>query len=814
MDSLLFDLRFGFRSLLRKPEITIAAILALGLGIGACTAIFSVVHTVLLRPLPFDRTDLIVSISSPTGNTLSTSTSPANFLDWQAGVNTLEYLAGYRTHNYNLLGSDGPERLRGGSVSPAFFTIFGVDPSLGRVFQPGETDEDAVVVLSHRLWQSRFGADPGLVGDTLVLNDRSHTVLGVMPPGFNFTSDYDLWVRAYEYGLPAPSFSLGENWNEIRGLGYFRVVGRLQEDATIDQADAQISALATRLREEYPDSNCNDDAGVVAYSEVLTGNIRMALLILLGAVALVLLIACANVANLLMSRALGRQLEISIRGAMGADRKRLVQQLLTESLMLSITGGAVGVLLALGGTGLLIRLAPDTVSRMGTISLDLPVLIFCVSISIITGIVFGLLPAWMLSGTDLQSSLREGGGRTSESRRRRWLRESLVVAETALCLVLLVCAALMVQSLARLRAVDPGFDPSGVAVMRVNVPESRYPETEQIGRFYQDVIDRVSALPGAESAGAIMALPLSGSAATLTFYIDGQPQPEPENEPVAEYQVVSPDYFTTMRIPLLAGRFFTGYDNNDEDSPGVAVVSEAMARRFFPGEDPLGKRLNYGSYDDESSKVTIVGVVGSICHFNLDVAPEPEVYLPFRQDPWVFMSIVARTAGDPASLLLSMRQVVLEVDPDQPVYGLTTMEEVLADNLADSRFLGLLLELFALIAALLAAVGIYSVISYTVNQRYRELGIRIALGAGRSSILRLVLKQGLIPVMFGIVIGVGGAIIATRFLESQLFEVSTIDPLSFVVVPLLLTVTAALSVALPARRAVSIAPVEALNTEC
>lgn len=813
MDALLFDLRFGLRSLLRKPEITLAAILALGLGIGACTAIFSVVNIVLLRSLPFDRADLVVSITSPAENTLSTSTSPANFLDWQAEANTIEHLAGFRTHNFNLLGGDGPERLRGGSVSPAFFAVFGVDPFLGRTFQPGESDEDAVVVLSHRIWQSRFGADPGLVGETIVLNDRSHTILGVMPPGFNFTADYDLWVRAYEYGIPAPSFSLGENWNEIRGLGYFRVVGRLREDATIGQADAQMSAIASRLREEFVDSNCNDDAGVVSYTEVLTGNVRPALLILLVAVALVLLIACANVANLLMSRALGRQLEMSVRGAMGADRGRLVRQLLTESLLLSLAGGAVGILLASWGTGILIKLTPDAVTRLGVISLDMPVLVFSISISVITGVVFGLLPAWILSGTDLQSSLREGGFRTSENRRRRWLRESLVVTETALCLVLLIGAALMVQSLARLRAVDPGLDPSGVAVARVNVPESRYPENEQIARFFQDVIDRVSALPGVDSAGAVMALPLSGSAATLTFLIEGVPQPEPGTDPVTEYQVVSSDYFTTMRIPLLAGRFFTELDDADEDSPGVAIVSETMARRFFPGEDPVGKRINFGDYDNESSWVTIVGVVGSIRHFNLDEAPEPEVYLPFLQDPWVFMSVVARTAGDPAALLPSMRQAVLDVDPDQPVYALTTMEEVLADNVADSRFLGLLLEIFALTAAILAAVGIYSVISYTVSQRYRELGIRIALGAGRTNILQLVLKQGLTPVLYGIGIGLAGAIATTRFLESQLYEVSTVDPLSFIVIPLFVIVTAIVSVSLPARRAVTIQPVEALNND-
>ncbi|MFC1500402.1 ABC transporter permease, partial [Candidatus Zixiibacteriota bacterium] len=713
MDALLFDLRYGLRSLLRKPEITITAILTLGLGIGACTAIFSVVNTVLLRPLPFDRPDLVVSISGPSENTLSTSTSPANFLDWQRGVEAIEHLAGFRTHNYNLLGNDGPQRLRGGSVSPGFFAIFGVDPLLGRTFQPGEADEEAVVVLSHRIWQGRFGADPGMIGQTIVLNDRSHTVLGVMPPGFHYTSDYDLWVRAYEYGIPAPSFSLGEGWNEIRGLGYFRVVGRLRSDSTIEQADAQISALAIRLREEFPDSNCNDSAGVVSYSEVLTGNIRPALLVLLVAVGLVLLIACANVANLLMARALGRQMEVAVRGALGADRIRLIRQLLTESLLLSTSGGVVGVLLAMWGTNLLVRLSPNTIASFGAISLDLPVLLFCLVASIVTGIVFGLLPAWILSGTELQSSLREGGHRTSESRRRRYFRESLVVVETALSLILLIGAALMIMTLGRLRAVDPGFDPAGVAVARVNVPESRYPENEQISGFFQDVIDRISALPGVESAGAVMALPLSGSAATLTFLIEGIPQPDPGNEPFAEYQVVSTDYFTTMRIPLLAGRFFTALDDSDEDSPGVAIVSEVMADRFFPGEDPIGKRINYGDYDNESSWVTIVGVVGSVRHFNLDLAPEPEVYLHFHQDPWVFMSIVARSSSDPSALLPSMRQAVLAVDPDQPVYSLSTLEEVLDDNLADTRFLSLLLEIFALIAAILAAVGIYGVISYS-----------------------------------------------------------------------------------------------------
>jgi len=642
-----------------------------------------------------------------------------------------------------------------------------------------------------------------------------------MPREFNYPSAVGLWVRSYQYGVPEPPFSFGMDLAQARGLGYFQVAGRLREGITIEQADAEMAAIVARLQEEYPGDTCNDTGGVISIREVLFGDVSPALVVLMVAVAFVLLIACANVANLLLARAMGREREIAVRGALGAGRRRLLQQLLVESILLALVGGVLGVLFALWGVDLLVSLGPRSIPRLAEVRVDIAALVFCTAASVFTGLLFGLMPSMTITRTDLQSALREGGVQYSEGLGRRRLRELLVVGEIALAFMLLICAALMIKSMGRLRGIDPGFDPAGVALARVSLPENRYPEEEQIYVFCSQVLERVRALPGVESAGAVLDHPLSGGAVTLSFVIQGRPEPEPGQEPVAGYQVMTPGYLEAMRIPLRKGRYFTDLD--EESAPRVAVVNEAMVRRFFPDEEPLGKRIAIGDTPEEDSVwATIVGVVGDVRHFNLDEAGGAEVYIPFAQDPWLFMSFVVRTEGEPESLISALRGVVLATDPDQPVYGLNTMERVVADNIAADRFVMLLMGIFAAMSAMLAAVGVYGVISYSVSQRRHEIGIRIALGARHLEVLGMVVRQGMLPALVGIVVGLLGIIGLIGFvsifrmkdqLTSLLYEVSVVDPGSYIWILTLIMLTAVLSVLLPAYRATRVEPVEALRYE-
>jgi putative ABC transport system permease protein len=812
MDSIRQDVRFGIRSLIRRPDITLLAVLALGLGIGACTSIFTVVNSVLLRPLPFDSPDRLVTVSEPGDGQEQAATSPLNYLDWRDQSETLEYLAGHRDHQYTIITGDEPERIRGTSVSPSFFDVFGVEATRGRVFHEGESEDGAVAVLRHSFWVNRFGADPDIVGSEIVLNDRTHTIIGVMPESFAYPRRTNLWVRSYSYGVPEPPFNFGVELNEVRGLGYFETVGRLREGVTVAEADAEMRAIGERLFVEYAENTCNNSAGITPLRDILVGDVRSPLIVLAVAVGLVLLIACANIANLLLAKAVGRKREMALRGALGASRRRLLQHLLTESLILALLGGVTGLLVALWGVDLLAGFGTSVMVQLTGVTVDSTTLLFCLIASILTGIIFGLLPALTTSRFDLQSNLREGAHHFSENLRSRRLREGLVAVEVALSLMLLLGAALLLKSMVRLQQVDAGFDPEGVAVARVQLPSSRYPEEEQIRPFYDTLLERVRSLPGVEQAGLVMSLPLTGSAASLTFFVEGRPEPEPGYEPVSLYQCVSDGYFEAMRIPLLAGRSFTALDNT-ADAPRVVIINQAFVEEHYPDTDPIGRRLTWGDPADETGWRTIVGVVADGHHFRLDQGPEPEAFVPFAQDPWNSAAVVARTAGDPHGLLPLLRGAVQEIDPGQPVYGLMTMSERLGATLADRRFVILLLGIFAGVAALLAAVGVYGVISYTIGQRVRELGIRITLGAGRGELVGLVLGQGLKPVLWGIGSGLVLAAVLTGQLRSLLFNVSPLDAASFVGIALLVALVALLATALPTWRATTVNPTEALRQQ-
>ncbi len=812
MDAIRQDVRFGLRSLIRRPDVTLLAVLALGLGIGASTSIFSVVNSVLLRPLPYDSPERLVTVSEPGDGQDQAATSPLNYLDWRDQSTTLEYLAGHRDHHFNILTGNEPERIRGTSVSPCFFDVFGIEAARGRVFHEGEGEAEAVAVLRHRFWVTRFGADPDIIGSEIILNDRTHTIIGVMPESFTYPARTNLWVRSYSYGVPEPPFNFGVELNEVRGLGYFDTVGRLRPGVTVAEADAEMRAIGERLFTEYAENTCNNSAGITPLREILVGDVRSPLIVLAVAVGLVLLIACANIANLLLAKAVGRGREMALRSALGAGRRRLLQHLLVESLVLALLGGGTGLLIALWGVDLLTGLGSAVMVQLTGVQIDNATLLFSVAVSVGTGVLFGILPALTASRVDLQSALREGAMQFSEGRKSRRLRQGLVAVEVALALMLLLGSALMLKSLMRLQAVDAGFDPEGVAVARAQLPTSRYPEEEQINRFYADLLERARNLPGVDRAGLVMSLPLTGSAASLTFTIEGQPLPEPGYEPVSLYQCISDGYFETMRIPLLQGRSFSEQDNRT-DAPPVVIINQAFADEFYPETDPLGRRLSWGDPADETSWHTIVGIVTDTHHFRLDRGPEPEAFIPFAQDPWNSAAVVARTSGDPHALLPLLRGAVREIDSDQPVYGLMTMPERLGSTLADRRFVILLLGLFASVAALLAAVGIYGVISYTIGQRVRELGIRITLGAGRGELIGMVLSQGMRPVGWGIGTGLVLAALLTGQLRSLLFNVRPLDITSFAGITLLVAFIALLATAVPAWRTTQIAPTEALRHE-
>ncbi|HEV2915208.1 MAG TPA: ABC transporter permease [Pyrinomonadaceae bacterium] len=800
MNTLLQDLRYGIRMLLKNPGFAFVAVIALALGIGANAAIFSVVNAVLLRSLPYDDPErLIVVKENKPPQFPEFSVSPGNFLDWQKQNTVFEKLAAIRGYSYNLVDKGEPERLRGARISAGLFEMLGVKPARGRSFlaeedQPGH---ETVAILSHALWQRRFGADEKIIGQAITMNATSYTVIGIMPPTFQFPDrETELWTPV----------AFDAQQAQQHGAHYISVVGRLKRGVSLQQASTEMSAIAGRLAQSYPDSNAGWGVTLFPMQEYEAREIKPALLVLLGAVALVLLIACANVANLLLARATARQREIAIRTALGASRWRVIRQLLTESILLAIVGGGVGLLLAVWGVDLLLALAPPDLPRGQGSALDARVLGFTILITLLTGVVFGLAPALQSSRPNLNETLKEGGRGTTGGHHR--VRSSLVITEVALALVLLIGAGLLIRSFYRLQQVNPGFNPKNALTVSVSLPAKKYAEDDQQAAFFSQLIERVSALPGVVAVGATQSLPIQGDY-VLGFNIQGRPPDAPGEEPSTNYYAVNSEYFKAMGIPLLRGRLFTEQDK--KDAPRVAVINETMAKKFFPGEDPIGKGINVTNGPERFRE--IVGIVGDVKQYGLDQPTTAQTYEPYLQAPFSAMTLIVRTEGNPTALNAGVRGQVLSIDKDQPVSRIRTLEEVISESVAKQRFSMLLLGVFAVVALVLAAVGLYGVMSYAVTQRTHEIGIRMALGAQQKDVLRLVVGHGMILAMVGVGIGLLASFALTRVMTTLLFGVGATDPLTFLVIPALLTIVALGASFFPARRAMKVDPMIALRYE-
>jgi putative ABC transport system permease protein len=801
MDTLIQDLRYGVRALLKNRSFTAIAVLALALGIGANTAIFSVVNAVLLRPLPYQDPDRIMTVLYED----RIPVAPAEFLDWKEQNHVFENIAAAQYWQPNLVIKDHPEQLWALNLTADMFTLLGVKPILGRTFlsnedQPGN---HLVVVLSHRLWQRSFGGDPAIVGQTITLDGESYTVIGVMPPDFRFAP---FWATRAELWAP---LNLAPRINDRRGSS-LRVFARLKSGVTREQAQAEMATIKQRLEDQYPESKKSFSLSVDPLHEIVVGNIRPALLILLGAVCFVLLIACANVANLLMARATARQKEIAIRTALGATRFRVIRQLLTESVLLSLTGGILGLLLALWGVQALVAFSPDNLPRVDAIRLDSPVLFFTLAVSVLTGLIFGIAPAVQSSRLDLNESLKEGGRSSTEGARRNRVRRLLVVAEVALALVLLIGGGLMIRSFAQIQAIDPGFNPHNVLTFVVSLTGSQHSARPQRIAFFDQLIKRIEALPSVQSASAINHLPLAGDTWRIGFAIEGRPVPPPEERTAAIYRIVRPNYFQTMSTSIIKGRDFT--DRDTKEAPGVVIINESFARRYWPDEDPLGKRITIT--DGDPTVREIVGVVRDLKQSDWTAEPVQEMYLPHYQSAEPrYMTLVVRSASDPTGLIGAVQNEVWAIDKDLPVAQIMSMEQVISDSVGQQRFNMLLLGIFAGLAMTLAAIGIYGVMSYSVTQRKHEIGIRMALGAKQSDVLWMIVKQAMTLTAIGVSLGLIAAFLLTRLMSSLLYGVSATDPATFFAIPLLLAGVALGASFVPARRATKVDPMVALRYE-
>ncbi|HWS87826.1 MAG TPA: ABC transporter permease [Pyrinomonadaceae bacterium] len=814
---MLQDVRYAVRALWKSPGFTLVAVLALALGIGANTAIFSVVNAVLLRPLPYAESGRLVAVGQtyPENRATPSNTSYRNFTDWKEQARAFERMAAYYTTTFTRTGGGESVRLRGAVVTHDMFDLLGATPALGRGFRPederpGGGGDGRPAVLSYECWRRDFGGDRGVLGRAVTLNEKGYTVVGVMPAGFRFPvqgQPTEVWTStASDAERPKGPGTIMEG----RGFRTWRVVARLREGVGPEEAQAEMDSVAANLASAYPEANKEVGVRVMPLLESVVGPLRPTMLLLFGAVGFVLLIACVNVANLLIEHAVRRRKEITVRVALGASRWRVARHLLVESLLLSLAGGALGTLLALWLTELLVAFSPERITRVAEARLDARVLLFTLGVSVLTGAVFGLAPALAASKVNLTEALNDGGHGSTGGLRHNRLRGLLVVAEVAMAMVLLVGAGLLVQSLLNLRRVDPGFNPENVLTLSVSVPPSKYPR-ERGADFYSRLLERVAALPGVTAASATSSLPLSGEAATTGFDIEGRPA-EPGREPVGEVQSVAPGYFRTMGIPLLGGR---EYDRRDTfGSAPVVVINEALARQYFPGEDPLGKRIKPGfSTAGPGVMREIVGVVGNVRHRGLDAESRPAFYFADAQMPMWGLTLVVRAAADPAALAGPVRERVRELDPDVPVYRVRTIEDFVSISVAEPRFNTLLIGLFAALALLLTVVGIYGVTSYAVTQSRRELGIRVALGARPRDIIRLMLGRGLVLTLAGLGVGLAAVFGLTRYMAGMLFGVRPLEPATLALLSLLLGSVALLACYLPARRAAKVDPLVALKSE-
>ncbi len=813
MGTLLSDLRFGFRMLRKAPGFTMVAVVVLALGIGANTAIFSVVNAILLRPLPFQDPERLVQVwhvpppKSFPGMTRF-SVSPANYLDWEKENHVFENMAIYGFSNHNLTGTGEPESVSAIRVSPAFFSVLRVQPILGRVFSPEENQSGRghVAVLSQSFWQTHFASDPNIVGRTISLDSQNYDVVGVIPSKSAFPTSSDPKAQ--------PQLWIPVAWTDseraVRGNHNYQVIARLKPGADVKESQAEMNTISTRLEQEYPEDDKGWGAAVVPLRDQLVGDVRPALMVLLGAVGFVLLIACANVANLVLVKTLARQKEIAIRTALGASSVRAARQILSETLLLALTGGVLGLIFAHFGVKLIVAFLAQSLPRTTDITVDGWVLAFTLVISLLTGLVAGLVPAVRASKSNLNDSLKQGLGRTDADSGGNRTRSVLVVSEVALSLVLLIGAGLMIRSLSRLRNVDPGLDPHNILTMSFALSSTKYDKPVQQIAFYDQLLQRVRALPGVASAGAIDSLPLGGGGSIQPIAVEGRPQVPMSEQPEVAVRVVEPGFIATMRISLLQGRQLSSSDVVDR--PAVIVVSESMAQRFWPGQNPIGKRLTM-TFSPERSR-EVVGVAGDVKGDGLDVVePVATLYVPLAQQPTPYLSLVVRTSSPPSTLISAISNAVHEVDREQPVVGVITMDDILADSLSHQRFNMLLLSAFSGLALLLAAIGIYSVLAYSVRRRMSEIGVRMALGAQRGDILRMILGQGTKLAFIGTGIGIAAAFGLTRLMASQLFGVTATDPVTFLSVAALIVLVALAACYIPARRATKVDPIVALRYE-
>ena len=798
MDAIVKDIRYGVRSLMKRPAFTLIAVITLALGIGANSAIFSVINAVLLRPLPYDDPSRLISFRS--------NQSAPELADVEAQSKAFSRLGGMVMQPLAYTGGSEPVQFQVGQVTGGFFETLGIRPARGR-FITNEDDKNGapfVVVLSHDLWVKQFNSDDQIIGKTIPLSGDTYTIIGVMPASFVTPRDVtEAWTPVHVSNPVAANF---------RGVHFLRTYGRLAPGVTIEQARAEMQVIDQNLAAQYPAENKNRNTVLFALHERIVGETRQSLFILFAAVGFVLLIACANFANLLLARAAERQREFVIRGALGAGRWRLMRQLLIESLLLSLAGGVAAVLLALWGTNLLVSFKPENLPRVAEIGVDARVLGFTLGISILTGLIFGLVPAWAASRGRVGDALKEGGRSATAGSARQRLRSAFVVAEIGVALVLLVGAGLLIKTFWKLRSVEPGFNPDRLITMRVELPETRYKAVAPQTRFRKQVLDGMNSLPGVQAA-MISELPLSGDSLDHNFLIENRPPIAPGDEPSVETRSVLGDYFKVMQIPLKQGRNF-GPQDFDEKAPLVGIANDALVRQYFQNEDPIGKRIRWAR-NPEIQWIEIVGVVGDVKHFGLDLPEQPALYSPYTQiNPWKrWMSIAARTQGDPASTANALKQEIWKVDAQLPVTRLETMSEVAASSFAARRFNMSLLSLFAVLALVLAAIGIYGVMSNAVTQRTQEIGIRLALGARTIDVVGLIVRNGLTLVVIGVVIGLAGAFALTRLMTTLLFGVTPTDGLTIFVVSAVLIAVALVACLIPARRATRVDPLVALRYE-
>ena len=818
MNTLFQDLQYGLRMLLKHRGVTLIAVLTLALGIGANTAIFSVVNAVLLNPLPYKEPDRLVSLWENVPTHGRWRTAPANFFDWKKQNTVFEDVAAFGGATMTLTGNGDPAQLMGGRVSSGYFAVVGIEPMLGRPFlaEEYERGRERVVILGHSLWQSRYGGDKNVIERSITLDGNVYTVVGVMPPGIypvRPTTDgrIEFGEELQDFWIP---FAFSAEFASYRGAHVLGVLARLKHGITIEQARAEMDAIGARLAQEHA-ANRGEGIIVNQFINEVVGNVRPALFTLLGAVGLVLLIACANVAGLLLAQHAGRSKEIAIRAALGAGRARLVRQFFIEGLLLSFLGTVVGIALAVMGTRVLLQFVPAGIPRLAQVSLDLRVLGFTMLIALATCLIFGLIPAWHASKPDLQTALEQSGRTSGPGAGRLRFRQSLVVFQVSVAVMLVIGAGLLIKSFWLLQRVDPGFEIEGVLSAGITLPHSKYSEPNQINNFHRQLFERISVLPGVKSATIAYDAPLQSNW-TDSVAIEGRVLPADSRPESANFIPVGPDYFDTVGVKLAAGRKFTLLD--DQDHPGVAIVNESFVKHYFPNEDPLGRRIVPGPpgriWDQQRmTSFEIVGIVRDVKLAGLDAPSEPAYYLPASQAPLGDMTILVRTSSDPLSIVGAVRQAVLSIDPNQPISNVTTLEKVVDDSIAQRRLNMLLMGLFGGLAMLLSAVGIYGLLSHAVTQRTQEMGIRMALGAQVNDVLKLVLKQGMMLALGGIAIGLVGAFALTRLIRSLLFGVGPNDVMTFIVVAGVLTIVALLACYLPARRATKVDPLIALRYE-